>query len=121
MSGMSDAITKCIYHICMIMLEVSTNQTKEYREVGSESKIPYQYEETLKCLCLFQSPPKGGTIPYRPRPGPAGPAMVMGQGGGGGGYGMQGNYGMNPAEVRPLKIHTSQTAPLSCITYIPYT
>ena len=25
--------------------------------------------------------------------------MMMGQGGGGGGYGMQGNYGMNPAEV----------------------
>ncbi|CAL8109545.1 unnamed protein product [Orchesella dallaii] len=64
-SGMSDAITKCIYHICMIMLE---------------------------------SPPKGGTIPYRPRPGPAGPAIMMGQGGGGGGYGIQGNYGINPAE-----------------------
>ncbi|XP_021952677.1 poly(rC)-binding protein 3 isoform X2 [Folsomia candida] len=66
-SGMSDAITKCIYHICMIMLE---------------------------------SPPKGGTIPYRPRPGPTGPGgMMMGQaGGGGGGYGMQGNYGINPAE-----------------------
>jgi len=52
--------------------------------------------------CLYpQSPPKGGTIPYRPRPGPAGPGgMMMGQGGAGGGYGMQGNYGMNPAEVR---------------------
>ncbi|CAG7837838.1 unnamed protein product [Allacma fusca] len=66
-SGMSDAITKCIYHICMIMLE---------------------------------SPPKGGTIPYRPRPGPTGPGMMMGQGGGGTGYGMQGGgYGMNPADV----------------------
>lgn len=32
-------------------------------------------------------------------PGPSGPGMMMGQGGGGGGYGMQGNYGMNPADV----------------------
>lgn len=25
--------------------------------------------------------------------------MMIGQGGGGGGYGIQGNYGINPAEV----------------------
>lgn len=30
----------------------------------------------------------------------------MGQGGGGGGYGMQGNYGMNPAEVKYQIIET---------------
>jgi hypothetical protein len=54
----------------------------------------------LFLVCVLQSPPKGGTIPYRPRPGPAGPGgMMIGQGGAGGGYGMQGNYGMNPAEV----------------------
>ncbi|XP_039290011.1 poly(rC)-binding protein 3 isoform X3 [Nilaparvata lugens] len=54
-TGTSDAITQCIYHICCVMLE---------------------------------SPPKGATIPYRPKPQVAGPVIVAG----GQAYTIQGNY-----------------------------
>ncbi|KAL0271188.1 UNVERIFIED_CONTAM: hypothetical protein PYX00_008360 [Menopon gallinae] len=54
-SGTSEAITQCIYHICSVMLE---------------------------------SPPKGATIPYRPKPQVAGPVILAG----GQAYTIQGNY-----------------------------
>lgn len=54
-TGTSDAITQCIYHICCVMLE---------------------------------SPPKGATIPYRPKPSVAGPVILAG----GQAYTIQGNY-----------------------------
>lgn len=54
-TGTSDAITQCIYHICCVMLE---------------------------------SPPKGATIPYRPKPQVAGPVILAG----GQAYTIQGNY-----------------------------
>ncbi|GLH12508.1 Poly(RC)-binding protein 3 [Gryllus bimaculatus] len=54
-SGTSEAITQCIYHICCVMLE---------------------------------SPPKGATIPYRPKPQVAGPVILAG----GQAYTIQGNY-----------------------------
>ncbi|XP_065337405.1 poly(rC)-binding protein 3 isoform X1 [Cloeon dipterum] len=57
-SGTSDAITQCIYHICCVMLEV------------------------------LSSPPKGATIPYRPKPQVAGPVILAG----GQAYTIQGNY-----------------------------
>ncbi|XP_054279398.1 poly(rC)-binding protein 3-like isoform X1 [Macrosteles quadrilineatus] len=54
-TGTSDAITQCIFHICCVMLE---------------------------------SPPKGATIPYRPKPPVAGPVILAG----GQAYTIQGNY-----------------------------
>ncbi|XP_024085520.1 poly(rC)-binding protein 3 isoform X1 [Cimex lectularius] len=54
-TGTSDAITQCIYHICQVMLE---------------------------------SPPKGATIPYRPKPQVAAPVILAG----GQAYTIQGNY-----------------------------
>ncbi|XP_052122846.1 poly(rC)-binding protein 3 isoform X1 [Frankliniella occidentalis] len=54
-TGTGDAVTQCIYHICMVMLE---------------------------------SPPKGATIPYRPKPQVAGPVILAG----GQAYTIQGNY-----------------------------
>ncbi|XP_066595835.1 poly(rC)-binding protein 3 isoform X4 [Prorops nasuta] len=54
-SGTSEAITQCIYHICCVMLE---------------------------------SPPKGATIPYRPKPQVGGPVILAG----GQAYTIQGNY-----------------------------
>ncbi|KAF7405172.1 hypothetical protein HZH66_004078 [Vespula vulgaris] len=54
-SGTSEAITQCIYHICCVMLE---------------------------------SPPKGATIPYRPKPQVGGPLILAG----GQAYTIQGNY-----------------------------
>ncbi|KAG8243583.1 Poly(rC)-binding protein 3 [Homalodisca vitripennis] len=54
-TGTSDAITQCIFHICCVMLE---------------------------------SPPKGATIPYRPKPSVAGPVILAG----GQAYTIQGNY-----------------------------
>ncbi|XP_075232144.1 poly(rC)-binding protein mub isoform X4 [Lycorma delicatula] len=63
-TGTSDAITQCIYHICCVMLE---------------------------------SPPKGATIPYRPKPQVAGPVILAG----GQAYTIQGNYAV-PAHGDPL-------------------
>ncbi|XP_054282178.1 poly(rC)-binding protein 3-like isoform X2 [Macrosteles quadrilineatus] len=54
-TGTSDAITQCIFHICCVMLE---------------------------------SPPKGATIPYRPKPPMSGPVILAG----GQAYTIQGNY-----------------------------
>ncbi|XP_066902185.1 poly(rC)-binding protein 3 [Halyomorpha halys] len=54
-TGTSDAITQCIYHICQVMLE---------------------------------SPPKGATIPYRPKPQVPAPVILAG----GQAYTIQGNY-----------------------------
>ncbi|XP_033213472.1 poly(rC)-binding protein 2 isoform X2 [Belonocnema kinseyi] len=54
-SGTSEAITQCIYHICCVMLE---------------------------------SPPKGATIPYRPKPQVGGPVILAG----GQAFTIQGNY-----------------------------
>ncbi|XP_046982973.1 poly(rC)-binding protein 2 isoform X2 [Schistocerca americana] len=54
-TGTSEAVTQCIYHICCVMLE---------------------------------SPPKGATIPYRPKPQVAGPVILAG----GQAYTIQGNY-----------------------------
>lgn len=39
-------------------------------------------------FCVFQSPPKGATIPYRPKPQVAGPVILAG----GQAYTIQGNY-----------------------------
>ncbi|RXG73389.1 Poly(rC)-binding protein 3 [Armadillidium vulgare] len=60
-SGTSEAITQCIYHICCVMLE---------------------------------SPPKGATIPYRPKPQAAGGPVILA---GGQAYTIQGNYAVPSA------------------------
>ncbi|XP_018914947.1 poly(rC)-binding protein 3 isoform X3 [Bemisia tabaci] len=54
-TGTGEAITQCIYHICVVMLEC---------------------------------PPKGVTIPYRPKPQVSGPVILAG----GQAYTIQGNY-----------------------------
>uniref|UniRef100_T1ISR9 K Homology domain-containing protein n=1 Tax=Strigamia maritima TaxID=126957 RepID=T1ISR9_STRMM len=67
-SGTSDAITQCIYHICCVMLE---------------------------------SPPKGATIPYRPKP--AMPPVIFA---GGQAYTIQGQYAIPHPDVSMLtKLH----------------
>ncbi|EEB18616.1 polyrC binding protein, putative [Pediculus humanus corporis] len=65
-SGTSEAITQCIYHICCVMLE---------------------------------SPPKGATIPYRPKPQVAGPVILAG----GQAYTIQGNYAVPAHDNRALE------------------
>ncbi|XP_043287799.1 poly(rC)-binding protein 3 isoform X1 [Venturia canescens] len=69
-SGTSEAITQCIYHICCVMLE---------------------------------SPPKGATIPYRPKPQVGGPVILAG----GQAYTIQGNYAV------PAHSDVSTVMPLS--------
>ena len=44
---------------------------------------------------LFQSPPKGATIPYRPKPNVAGPVILAG----GQAYTIQGNYAVPAQDV----------------------
>lgn len=64
---------------------------------------------------LFQSPPKGTTIPYRPKPPVGGPVILAG----GQAYTIQGNYAV-PAHtdvsttvMTPLFAPTTTTHPLS--------
>lgn len=44
---------------------------------------------------MFQSPPKGATIPYRPKPNVAGPVILAG----GQAYTIQGNYAVPAQDV----------------------
>lgn len=44
---------------------------------------------------IFQSPPKGATIPYRPKPNVAGPVILAG----GQAYTIQGNYAVPAQDV----------------------
>ncbi|KAF6205370.1 hypothetical protein GE061_019541 [Apolygus lucorum] len=76
-TGTSDAITQCIYHICQVMLE---------------------------------SPPKGATIPYRPKPQIAAPVILAG----GQAYTIQGNYAV-PAHSEMGKLTGSPLAGLAAL------
>ncbi|KAK7872039.1 hypothetical protein R5R35_004549 [Gryllus longicercus] len=76
-SGTSEAITQCIYHICCVMLE---------------------------------SPPKGATIPYRPKPQVAGPVILAG----GQAYTIQGNYAV-PAHADKMGMGNSPLAGLAAL------
>ncbi|XP_033213473.1 poly(rC)-binding protein 3 isoform X3 [Belonocnema kinseyi] len=76
-SGTSEAITQCIYHICCVMLE---------------------------------SPPKGATIPYRPKPQVGGPVILAG----GQAFTIQGNYAV-PAHSDMGKLGNSPLAGLAAL------
>ncbi|XP_076175415.1 poly(rC)-binding protein mub isoform X4 [Ptiloglossa arizonensis] len=76
-SGTSEAITQCIYHICCVMLE---------------------------------SPPKGATIPYRPKPQVGGPVILAG----GQAYTIQGNYAV-PAHSDMGKLGSNPLAGLAAL------
>ncbi|XP_034247728.1 poly(rC)-binding protein 3 isoform X5 [Thrips palmi] len=76
-TGTGDAVTQCIYHICMVMLE---------------------------------SPPKGATIPYRPKPQVAGPVILAG----GQAYTIQGNYAV-PTHGDMGKMGSSPLAGLAAL------
>lgn len=49
-------------------------------------------------IYFFQSPPKGATIPYRPKPNVAGPVILAG----GQAYTIQGNYAVPAQDVSCL-------------------
>ncbi|XP_057331947.1 poly(rC)-binding protein 3 isoform X3 [Microplitis mediator] len=76
-SGTSESITQCIYHICCVMLE---------------------------------SPPKGATIPYRPKPQVGGPVILAG----GQAYTIQGNYAV-PAHSDMGKLGSNPLAGLAAL------
>ncbi|XP_023317799.1 poly(rC)-binding protein 3 isoform X3 [Trichogramma pretiosum] len=76
-SGTSEAITQCIYHICCVMLE---------------------------------SPPKGATIPYRPKPQVGGPVILAG----GQAFTIQGNYAV-PAHSDMGKLGSNPLASLAAL------
>ncbi|CAB0019594.1 unnamed protein product, partial [Nesidiocoris tenuis] len=77
-TGASDAITQCIYHICQVMLE---------------------------------SPPKGATIPYRPKPQIAAPVILAG----GQAYTIQGNYAVPTHGNDMSKLASSPLAGLAAL------
>lgn len=65
------------------------------------------------CFFLFQSPPKGATIPYRPKPQVGGPVILAG----GQAYTIQGNYAVpahsDVSTVLPLPAPAAGPAPPS--------
>ncbi|KAG1662224.1 Poly(rC)-binding protein 3 [Nymphon striatum] len=73
-SGTSEAITKCIYHICCVMLE---------------------------------SPPKGATIPYRPKPSMAPVIFAGGQA-----YTIQGQFAVPHPDLTKLHQLAIQSSPV---------
>ncbi|KAI5646479.1 KH domain-containing protein [Phthorimaea operculella] len=95
-SGTCDAITQCIYHICCVMLEVASemlpNSTERAVTISGTCDAITQCIYHICCVML-ESPPKGATIPYRPKPNVAGPVILAG----GQAYTIQGNYAV-PAQ-----------------------
>lgn len=81
-SGSSEAITKCIYQICCVMME---------------------------------SPPKGATIPYRPKP--AMPPVIFA---GGQAYTIQGQYAIPHPDVSIIIIHVYFILSQSLIHIFPF-
>lgn len=66
-SGTPEAITQCIYQICCVMLEVCCQ------------RISNLYVWLLLiCTMSTQHPPKGATIPYRPRTTHVNPLLLPG-------------------------------------------
>ncbi|GBP21276.1 Poly(rC)-binding protein 3 [Eumeta japonica] len=128
-SGTSDAITQCIYHICCVMLETvsagavwsprdatnfncATHSCSHYGDsIRHRSRLcevdhwlaartwldPSPHAAALyrglSSVVFNVSPPKGATIPYRPKPNVAGPVILAG----GQAYTIQGNYAV-PAQ-----------------------
>lgn len=81
LSGSAEQITQCIYQICLVMLEVSV--------------CAFECCKNLLFFFSQQSPPKGATIPYRPKPQVSGPVILAN----GQAYTIQGNYAVPAQEV----------------------
>uniref|UniRef100_A0A182M5V1 K Homology domain-containing protein n=2 Tax=Myzomyia TaxID=59140 RepID=A0A182M5V1_9DIPT len=103
LSGSAEAITQCIYHICCVMLEPAgtgvrmhilmlhdSNNNKFSLQKGTLCRVP----TPPRCVKPY-SPPKGATIPYRPKPQVNGPVIVAN----GQAYTIQGNYAVPAQEV----------------------
>lgn len=74
------------------------------------------YSHSCVCFFLFQSPPKGATIPYRPKPQVGGPLILAG----GQAYTIQGNYAVpahsDVSTVLPLPAPAAGPTPPSLNT-----
>lgn len=74
------------------------------------------YSHSCVCHFLFQSPPKGATIPYRPKPQVGGPVILAG----GQAYTIQGNYAVpahsDVSTVLPLPAPAAGPTPPSLNT-----
>lgn len=74
------------------------------------------YSHSCVCFFLFQSPPKGATIPYRPKPQVGGPVILAG----GQAYTIQGNYAVpahsDVSTVLPLPAPAAGPTPPSLNT-----
>ncbi|XP_064472089.1 poly(rC)-binding protein 3-like isoform X4 [Ornithodoros turicata] len=95
-SGTADAITKCIYQICCVMMEVVYILRQTLQVTPSDLDTPPP-----------QSPPKGATIPYRPKP--AMPPVIFA---GGQAYTVQGQYAIPHPDLTKLHQLALQHAPL---------
>lgn len=92
--------------------------------LDDNADAPYQicvttrsvYSHSCVCFFLFQSPPKGATIPYRPKPQVGGPVILAG----GQAYTIQGNYAVpahsDVSTVLPLPAPAAGPTPPSLNT-----
>ncbi|KAG9349453.1 hypothetical protein JZ751_027896 [Albula glossodonta] len=63
-SGTPEAIIQCVKQICVVMLEVEYERRREAITPHSHTQSSYASGNPMPC----KSPPKGATIPYRPKP-----------------------------------------------------
>lgn len=83
---------------------------------SSTGSNQFLYSHSAVCFFLFQSPPKGATIPYRPKPQVGGPVILAG----GQAYTIQGNYAVpahsDVSTVLPLPAPAAGPTPPSLNT-----
>lgn len=87
LSGSAEQITQCIYQICLVMLEVCSTYPEMHLNLNINCTL---------IVFLIQSPPRGATIPYRPKPQVTGPVILAN----GQAFTIQGNYAVPTQEVR---------------------
>ncbi|KAM6333009.1 poly(rC)-binding protein 3 isoform 4-T6 [Podargus strigoides] len=116
-SGTPDAIIQCVKQICVVMLEVQS-VTKGVKYIGK--KPSWHHDSAGSCgACLipvtmrcrtthFLSPPKGATIPYRPKPASTPVIFAGGQA-----YTIQGQYAIPHPDLTKLHQLAMQQTPFT--------
>lgn len=95
------------YSVCFVL---AVSRTKSDSECEPNSPLyPFSlclFRKRHLCLSDIQSPPKGATIPYRPKPQVSPVIVANGQT-----YTIQGNYAVPTQEVRTPKRHVTNMWP----------
>uniref|UniRef100_A0A3B4BTV2 K Homology domain-containing protein n=1 Tax=Pygocentrus nattereri TaxID=42514 RepID=A0A3B4BTV2_PYGNA len=96
-AGTPQSIIECVKQICVVMLEECFDITAHWRQT---------HDGSLKNKFLKNSPPKGVTIPYRPKP--SGSPMIFA---GGQAYAIQGQHVIPQPDLTKLHQLAMQQSP----------